>query len=151
MDNLSYFGEAYVILPATDNYYLNNQITAVTADGSLEVVFSVFETDNLEIAAAQTLTPVDIAAYKPCNAQLESTLFSGSSAKVIPSQVNVYTGVYNQTIAFRLRGNDVVSTIFPYCDAVKGVLWWRIRTEDGQLGWTPESIDTRLFLERTDE
>jgi hypothetical protein len=151
LDKLSYFSEVYVIIPAANDYYLNNQISAVTADGSLEVVFSIFDTDNLsdaEAAAFQaTEKRTDIFPPVECNPQHPSELQAGIRARVVQPNRNAYPNIFSQDIAFRLQMNDEVTLIFPYCDINEQVLWWRVRNSAGEYGFTAESSRSQVFLE----
>jgi hypothetical protein len=158
LDDLLFFSELYVIVSATDDYYLNNQISAITADGSLEIVFSIFETDNVDSpnAAFEFVPPAkrsDIFPPVVCNPSQPSRLQAGVQARVVQSTVNVFANVLgDEQVDFRLRGGEIVTTIYSYCDTNNQVLWWRIRTERGELGFVAESTVNTINLEPiTDE
>lgn len=148
IDKVSYFTEVYVIIPAANNYYLNNQISVTTVDGSLELIFSIWETSNN--AAAVDFIPAetrsDVFPPASCNPDLESALTAGSRARVTRT-TNAITRMFEQTVAFRLREGEVVRTILPFCDFTEQVLWWRIENEAGEIGWIPESRGASIFVE----
>ncbi|MGJ3237717.1 MAG: hypothetical protein ACFE0Q_03325 [Anaerolineae bacterium] len=155
IDEIEYFSEVYIIFSAEEQYFLNNQISAISADGSLEFIFSIFETSN---STAQTdaqnfdadNTETDIFPPVACNPAQESNLTAGMSVRVINPQLNAVSTIFDTNPVFRLRQGDVVETIMPFCDFTTNALWWRIRTESGEVGWILENRDTRVFLEPVD-
>lgn len=148
IDKVSYFTEVYVIIPAANNYYLNNQISVTTVDGSLELIFSIWETSNnaAGVDFIPTETRSDVFPPASCNPNLESSLTAGSRARVTRT-TNAITRMFEQTVAFRLREGEVVRTILPFCDFTEQVLWWRIENEASEIGWIPESRGASIFVE----
>lgn len=148
IDKVSYFTEVYVIIPAANNYYLNNQISVTTVDGSLELIFSIWETSNNAsiVDFIPTETRSDVFPPASCNPNLESALTAGSRARVART-TNAITRMFEQTVAFRLREGELVRTILPFCDFTEQVLWWRIENEAGEIGWIPESRGASIFVE----
>jgi hypothetical protein len=152
MDKVSYFAEVYVIIPAAENYLLDNQISAVTADGSLEFVFSVIQTSTNgneveNFVADETLE--DVFPAENCNPDFESNLISGMQARVT-RPLNVLNRVIDQDPSFRLRQGDIVETVIPFCDFTEQTQWWRVRymneNNELQTGWVTEIRNQRGFF-----
>ncbi|MGB1288452.1 MAG: hypothetical protein ACPG7F_18100 [Aggregatilineales bacterium] len=145
----SYFGEVYITFPASEDYRLNNRVSVVTTDGSLILEFSIFETSNVNDTSYVSSSPVE--AYLPvedCNPEAPGTIQSGKSAQVL-RQMEVSASPIDTTASmlFRLSAEDIITPVIPYCDTQKNILWWRVRDENGQQGWLPESRGITVFME----
>ncbi len=144
LDNQEYFGEAYIRFAAAENYRLNNRFSIVTTDGSLEIVFSVFETSNdseSNIAAYEAESPT--TTYVPaesCNPAHPSTMIPGKPAEILATVQRVSSSVMAETADdFTVGKGDIVYPIMAFCDRDENAMWWRIRTESGGVGWMPEN------------
>jgi len=149
LDNVDYFSEAAVLLSANDSYFLDNQVSIVTTDGSLVIKFTVFATTNdpNTLYSAPNSHPFLLGE---CNPEVPSNLQSGDSARAARNLRALETPVdITGGEQMRLRQDDIVETIVSFCN--RNVLWWRVRwNQNGEekIGWVAESESTAIYLER---
>lgn len=143
-----YFSETFVIFSIENDYRVNNRISVVTNDGSLKLIFSVFETSNLP---QDTIADVqeDIFPEEECNPDAPSTLISGAAAQIVTARQRVLFNIYDPLHSnnFEVVRGDTVFPKFALCDQQQQVLWWYIETLDGRSGWIAESQDVSVFME----
>lgn len=144
VDQQDYIGEAYVLLPASENWYTGRRVSVYTSDGTLEIQFSVVESGT----APADADLIEIERQQ-CNGEVASTLQSGVAAQVMVNKPLLSSvSADNATALKTVLPGDVVFPITAYCDGATSTLWWRVRDQSaGVVGWLPEFANTERILE----
>lgn len=141
-----YFTEVFVSFSAAENYFINNQLRVTTADGSIEIIFSITETTNSsELVDAIPVTDEAAILTLPdssCDAAADSPFVVGTQveAQTFITAVPVYWEDGSDP-SLTLIAGEPAELLMPFCDEDEGELWWYLRNEFGETGWARERVD----------